>query len=84
VLVRHIAEAARLDGEPGGVIASRKVMAAYLKRMPGARPLRAGLMQSKTLTEVTDLCGAYLGEIGPLADIPCTHEPSLEEFASEC
>jgi tRNA-dihydrouridine synthase B len=84
VLVRHIAEAARLDGEPGGVIASRKVMAAYLKRMPNARPLRAGLMQSKALSEVVDLTGVYLDEIGPLADIPCVHEVTLEEFASEC
>jgi len=84
VLVRHIDQAARLDGEPGGVIASRKVMAAYLKRMPNSRPLRSGLMQSRTLAEVTDLCGAYLDEIGPLADVPCVHETALEEFASEC
>jgi tRNA-dihydrouridine synthase B len=84
VLVRHIAEAARLDGEPGGVIASRKVMAAYLKRMPDVRGLRAALMQSKALTEVADLCGAYLNEIGPLADIPCVHETALEEFVTEC
>ena len=84
VLVAHVAEAARLDGEPGGVIASRKVMGAYLKRMPNVRGLRAGLMQSKALTEVQDLVGAYLAEVGPLADVPCTADASMEEFASEC
>jgi tRNA-dihydrouridine synthase B len=84
VLVRHIAEAARLDGEPGGVIASRKVMAAYLKRMPDVRPLRAGLMQADTLTIVSDLCHAYLDSIGALADVPCAQDVTLEEFASEC
>jgi tRNA-dihydrouridine synthase B len=84
VLIRHVGEAVRLDGEPGGVISSRKVMGAYLKHMPRARALRSGLMQSRSVTEVTDLCGAYLAEVGPLADIPCTHDVALEEFASEC
>jgi tRNA-dihydrouridine synthase B len=84
VLLRHVGEAARLDGEPGGVIASRKVMAAYLKRMPDVRGLRAGLMQSKTFNEVADLCNAYLDSIGAVADIPCAQEVTLEEFASEC
>jgi nifR3 family TIM-barrel protein len=84
VLLRHVGEAVRLDGEPGGVIASRKVMAAYLKRMPGVRELRGGLMQARTFSEVGDLLGRYLHEIGPLADEPCAAEPSLEEFASEC
>lgn len=84
VLLRHVSEAARLDGEPGGVIASRKVMAAYLKRMPDVRALRAGLMQSTTFTMVNDLCGTYLDHIGDLADVPCVQEVALEEFASEC
>jgi nifR3 family TIM-barrel protein len=84
VLLGHIAEAALLDGEPGGVIASRKVMAAYLKRMPDVRALRAGLMQADTLTTVSDLCHAYLDHIGALADVPCAPEVSLEEFATEC
>jgi len=84
VLLRHVGEAARLDGEPGGVIASRKVMAAYLKRMPDVRVLRAGLMQSSTFTMVSDLCNAYLDGIGALADVPCVREAALEEFASEC
>jgi nifR3 family TIM-barrel protein len=84
VLLRHIGEAARQDGEPGGVIASRKVMAAYLKRMPDVRALRSGLMQSTTLTTVSDLCHAYLEDIGGLADVPCVEDVKLEEFATEC
>src|SRR5262249_32942532 len=78
VLLRHVGEAARLDGEPGGVIASRKVMAAYLKRMPDVRGLRAGLMQSTSFTQVSDLCNAYLDHIGASADIPCAQEVALE------
>lgn len=84
VLVRHVQEAVRIDGEPGGVIASRKVMGAYLKRMPRAKSMRAGLMQSRTLSELNDLLGAYLQEIGPLADVPYVIDASLEEFATEC
>jgi nifR3 family TIM-barrel protein len=84
VLLRHVSEAVCLDGEPGGVIASRKVMAAYLKRMPEARSLRAGMMNARTLAELRDLLGGYVERIGTLADSPCAIETSLEEFASEC
>jgi tRNA-dihydrouridine synthase B len=84
VLLRHVTEAVHLDGEPGGVIASRKVMGAYLKRMPGVKSIRGGLMMARTLAELRDLLGGYLDGIGPLADAPCTVEASLEEFASEC
>ena len=84
VLLRHVTEAVRLDGEPGGVIASRKVMAAYLKRMPGVKAIRGGLMNARTLNELRDLLGGYVETIGALADQPCAVDASLEEFASEC
>lgn len=84
VLLRHVGDAVRIDGEPGGVIASRKVMAAYLKRVPGAKHLRSGLMAARTLSELCDLLGGYIESIGALADAPCVVEASLEEFASEC
>ena len=84
VLRRHVTEAVGIDGEPGGVIASRKVMAAYLKRLPGARGVRGALMMSKTLAEIEDHLGRYLESIGPLADSPLAVEAGLEEFASEC
>lgn len=84
VVVRHIGEAVRLEGEPGGVIASRKVMAAYLKRMPGARGVRGALMQVRTLAEVEDVLGGYLASIGAAADVPSVADANLEEYASEC
>jgi nifR3 family TIM-barrel protein len=84
VLLRHVGEAVRLDGEPGGVIASRKVMGAYLKRLPHARPLRGALMQVRTLAEMEGLLGGYLDGIGSLADSPVAGDATLEEFASEC
>ena len=84
VLLRHVREAAALEGEPGGVVATRKVMGAYLKRVPNARQVRGPLMQTKSVAEVEDLLGAYLGQIGPLADIPHATEANLEEFANEC
>lgn len=83
-LLRHVREAVRIDGEPGGVVATRKVLAAYLKRFPNARTLRGRLMTVKSLVELEDVMGAYLAEVGPLADIPCGGEISVEEFASEC
>jgi nifR3 family TIM-barrel protein len=84
VLLRHVGEAVQLDGEPGGVIASRKVMAAYLKRLPNARPLRGALMQVKTLAAMEALLEGYLAGLGPLADAALAVEASLEEFVSEC
>jgi tRNA-dihydrouridine synthase B len=84
-LLRHVREAVRLEGEPGGVVATRKVLAAYLKRFPNARTLRGRLMSIKTLAELEDVMGAYLAEIGPLAELPCGGgEVGAEEFASEC
>ncbi|HEU4929800.1 MAG TPA: tRNA dihydrouridine synthase DusB [Candidatus Krumholzibacteria bacterium] len=83
-LLKHVREAVHIDGEPGGVVAMRKVLAAYLKRLPNARALRGRLMTVKMLAELEDVMSAYLVEIGPLADIPCGGEASVEEFASEC
>jgi tRNA-dihydrouridine synthase B len=85
VLVRHVREAVRLEGEPGGVVASRKVMAAYLKRMPHAKDVRGQLMQVRALTELEDVLAAYVDWLGPRADVP--FEPAstgVQEFASEC
>jgi tRNA-dihydrouridine synthase B len=83
-LLRHVREAVRIDGEPGGVVATRKVLAAYLKRLPNARTLRGRLMTVKMLAELEDVMGAYLAEVGPLADVPCGGDVGVEEFVSEC
>ena len=83
-LIRHIGEAVGMDGEPGGVIVSRKVMAAYLKRVPNAREARGLLMQARSLAEVQDIMGAYLDRIGPLADAPYESHAGVESSFSEC
>lgn len=83
-LLRHVREAVRIDGEPGGVVAMRKVLAAYLKRLPNARALRGRLMTVQALAELEDVMSAYLGDVGPLADVPCGGDVGVEEFASEC
>lgn len=83
-MVRHIAEAARQEGEPGGVIASRKVMAAYLKRAPSVREARGALMQATTVAEVRDIMDAYIESIGPLADVPYQSQAGVESSFTEC
>ena len=83
-MIRHVAETVRLEGEPGAVIASRKVMAAYLKRVPNAREARGMLMQARTLAEVQDVMGAYLERLGPLADVPYEAHAGVESSFSEC
>ncbi len=83
-LVRHVRDAVRIDGEPGGVVAMRKVLAAYLKRLPSVRATRGRLMTITTLAELEDVMAAYLVEIAALADVPCGSDVAAEEFASEC
>jgi nifR3 family TIM-barrel protein len=84
VIIRHIEEAVRLEGEPGGVVAARKVMAAYLKRMPGVRETRGKLVQARYRVEVRDILSAYLEGIGPLAEVPFQSTAGLETSFTEC
>lgn len=60
VLLEHIRSSVELNGEPLGVVATRKVTSAYVKRLPGARELRGEMMQATRLSELEDLLGAYL------------------------
>jgi len=60
VLLSHVRQSVAQDGEPGGVIATRKVTAAYVKFLPNARELRGRLMQALTLRELEDVLSAYL------------------------
>lgn len=63
-LIEHVRESVALNGEPLGVINTRKLTAAYLKRVPDARRLRGELMQALSLAEVEDLLGAFCVENG--------------------
>jgi tRNA-dihydrouridine synthase B len=62
-LLDHAREAARLDGEPRGIVSLRKVMGAYIKHLPGARALRERLMQTDYVAELEELLGRYLEEL---------------------
>jgi tRNA-dihydrouridine synthase B len=63
VMFDHVGAAVALEGEPGGLISTRKVTAAYVKHLPNARDLRGKLMQVTTLNELQDLLSAYLESI---------------------
>jgi hypothetical protein len=41
-------------------------------------------MAVRMFGELDDVMGAYLAEIGALADVACGGEVGVEEFASEC
>jgi tRNA-dihydrouridine synthase B len=64
VLLDHVRESVKVDGEPLGVISTRKMTAAYLKHLPNVRELRGKLMQATTMAELEHLLGTYLELIG--------------------
>jgi tRNA-dihydrouridine synthase B len=64
VLLDHVRREVEVDGEPHGVITSRKVMAAYVKHLPGARDLRGVMMQITTIAALEELFNSYLDERG--------------------
>jgi tRNA-dihydrouridine synthase len=60
VMLRHVRSAVELAGEPTGVISSRRIMAAYLKRLPNARELRRHIMMCDNLADLQALADDYL------------------------
>ena len=64
-LVSHVRASVRNDGEPFGVIATRRVMAAYLKHVPNARSIRARMMISTQLAEIEEILETFLERIDP-------------------
>jgi nifR3 family TIM-barrel protein len=60
VLLDHVAREVAVDGEPYGVITSRKVMSAYVKHLPGARELRGEMMQLTRLEDLEELLRNYI------------------------
>lgn len=62
VLLEHVRREVEVNGEPVGVVSTRKVMAAYIKNLPRVRELREKLMQIIRLSELEDLLRAYLKE----------------------
>ena len=64
-LVCHVRSSVRNDGEPFGVIAARRVMAAYLKHVPNARDIRARMMTFTRLAEIEEVLEGFLTRIDP-------------------
>jgi nifR3 family TIM-barrel protein len=62
VLVEHVRASVEVQGEPLGVITTRKVQAAYVKHLPGARELRGKLMSIESVAELEDTLSSYLEE----------------------
>jgi tRNA-dihydrouridine synthase len=59
-LLSHVRASAANDGEPLGLIETRRTMAAYLKHVPNARDVRARIMTCNRLDELEDVLGSYV------------------------
>jgi nifR3 family TIM-barrel protein len=59
-LLVHVRLAVESYGEPHGIVATRRMMAAYLKRIPNARDLRSKIMKCERTAELERILGAYL------------------------
>ncbi len=77
VLIQHVRLTVEQLGEPTGVVASRKIMAAYLKRLPHVRELRGNLMTCETCAAVESLLESYLDRLATAG------APNLDEAALE-
>jgi tRNA-dihydrouridine synthase B len=62
-ILGHVGLAVREYGEPTGVVISRKIMAAYLKRLPNARELRGRLMKCESLAVLESELSSYLASL---------------------
>jgi len=60
MLIEHVRRKVDLEGEPGGVVTTRKVMASYLRKLPGARELRSRLMHEERLEGVENVLQSWL------------------------
>lgn len=69
VLLDHVRMSAGRLGEPTGLIVTRKIMAAYLKRLPNARELRGKIMRIEYLDELEATLDRYLQHLAD-ADVP--------------
>ena len=63
-LLTHVRLAVESLGEPTGIILTRKVMSAYLKRLPNARELRGRIMTCDRLDALERIFGDYLQHLG--------------------
>ncbi len=62
-LVSHLRASVGNDGEPFGVIATRRAMVAYLKHVPNARSIRARMMTSTRLADIEEILQTFVDHI---------------------
>ena len=68
-LLNHVRLAVNDLGEPTGLVLTRKVMLAYLKRLRNARDLRGKLMTCVRLSDLEDTLARYLERLDNEAEV---------------
>ena len=61
-LLSHVRFAVESYGEPLGIIVTRRIMAAYLKRIPNARDLRSKIMRCERFVDLEQILGIYIDQ----------------------
>jgi len=69
VLLDHVRQAVAHLGEPNGLVLTRKIMAAYLKRLRNVRDLRGKLMTCTRLSDLEELLARYLETLDATAAV---------------
>ncbi|UCG50561.1 MAG: tRNA dihydrouridine synthase DusB [Candidatus Latescibacterota bacterium] len=62
-LLCHVRSSVRDCGEPLGIVSARRIMSAYLKRLPNAREIRSKIMTCTRLGDLTTTMDGYLRQI---------------------
>jgi tRNA-dihydrouridine synthase B len=62
-LLAHVGESVRNDGEPIGLVATRRAMSGYLKHVPRAKEIRSSIMACTSYSELEDILGSFLRDI---------------------
>jgi nifR3 family TIM-barrel protein len=78
VLLDHVRLAVEKLGEPTGLVVTRKIMSAYLKRLHDVRELRARIVRCERLTELEHLLSDYLEGQAGMRGHATVDAPSLE------
>ncbi|MEE9269940.1 MAG: tRNA dihydrouridine synthase DusB [Candidatus Krumholzibacteria bacterium] len=83
-LLAHVKLSVQRLGEPTGLIVLRKIMAAYLKRLPNARGLRGQLMTCERIEALEALLDTYLRELDESDTPAATQTPEEATLPSAC
>jgi tRNA-dihydrouridine synthase B len=83
-LLAHVKLSVQRLGEPTGLIVLRKIMAAYLKRLPKARELRGNVMTCERVEALEALLDRYLRELDDDHAPATTRNPEEATLPSAC